>query len=116
MLLFNFMKPAYKSVLLTIPFSCLFFVIRNLPVEPCDFLHEETYNAKGQIDYCGSDDNGFVDLSIRKWPMNAEFKAIDSLKINQPCKFEINIEQADGSPLTSKDVALSHTQKIHLLA
>lgn len=116
MLLFNFMKPAYKSVLLTIPFLVLFFVIRNLPVEPCDFLHEETYNAEGQIDYCGSDDNGFVDLSIRKWPMNAEFKAIDSLKINQPCKFEINIEQADGSPLTSKDVALSHTQKIHLLA
>ena len=57
------MKPAYKSVFKSL-FS-FYFCDRNLEVEPCDFLHEETYNAEGEIDYCGSD-NGFVDLSIKK--------------------------------------------------
>ena len=28
-------------------------MIRSLPVEPCDFLHEETYNLEGEVDYCG---------------------------------------------------------------
>ena len=28
----------------------------------------------------------------------------------------MNIKQADGSPLGKKDVALSHTKRIHLLA
>ncbi len=110
------MNPLIKSILLAVPFVALFFTVRSIPVEPCDFLHEETYNLDGEIDYCGSDDTGFVDLTVRKWPMIAQFKAIDSLKVKKNCKFEIKIEQADGSPLTAKDVALSHTKKIHLLA
>ena len=37
------------------------------------------------------------------------------LKINENCKFEIKIEQADGSPLSGKDVALSHTKNYLLV-
>ena len=57
-----------------------------------------------------------MDLSIRKWPMKIDFRPIGSLEKDEECKFEFKIEKADGSPLTSQDVALSHTQKIHLLA
>jgi len=110
------MKVGVKALLLGIPFLVLYFIIRSLPVEPCDFLHEETYNAEGELDYCGADETGFVDLSVRKWPMKVEFRPLDPLQVGQECKFEVKIEQADGSPLCSKDVALSHTQKIHLLA
>lgn len=104
-----------SSLLLGLPFVCSYITIRNLPVTPCDFLHEETYNEEGELDYCGSDDTGFVDLSIRKWPMNIDFRALDTPVIGNVCKFEFKIEKSDGSPLTSEDVALSHTQKIHLL-
>lgn len=104
-----------KAIFLAFPFVVIYFVIRNLPVEPCEFLHEETYNAEGELDYCGSDETGFVDLSVRKWPMTVDFRPLDSLAVNKLCKFEIKIEKADGSPLTARDVALSHTQKIHLL-
>ena len=109
------MNSNLKAVLIGLPFVAIYFLIRNLPVEPCDFLHEETYNAEGELDYCGDDDTGFVDLSVRKWPMDVEFRPIGTPKINENCKFEIKIEQADGSPLSGKDVALSHTKKIHLL-
>lgn len=106
----------YKSLLLSIPFIFAFFIVRSIPVEPCDFLHEETYNEEGELDYCGSDETGFVDLSVRRWPMKIDFRSVDSIITNKECQFEIKIEQADGSPLTSNDVALSHTKKIHLLA
>jgi len=104
------------SILLGLPFILVFFLIRTLPVEPCEFLHEETYNEEGELDYCGSDETGFVDLSVRRWPMNIDMKSIKPVVVNQLAQFEIKIEKADGSPLTSKDIALSHTKKIHLLA
>ena len=103
-------------LILGIPFLALYFIIRSLPVEQCEFLHEETYNLEGELDYCGPGDTGFIDLSLRKWPMNLDFRPLDPLEIGKPCRFEINIKQADGSPLSAEDVALSHTQKIHLLA
>ena len=109
------MKVGVKALLLGIPFLVIYFIIRSLPVEPCDFLHEETYNAEGELDYCGADETGFVDLSVRKWPMKVEFRPLDPLKVGQECKFEVKIEQADGSPLCSKDVALSHTKKFIFL-
>ena len=108
-------KSKYSAALLAFPFIAIYFVVRSLPVEPCDFLHEETYNLEGELDYCGPGDAGFVDLSIRRWPMSLDFRPLDPLEVGKPCRFEMNIKQADGSPLTANDVALSHTKKIHLL-
>ncbi len=114
------MKPFFATkfapLLLSIPFVVIYFVVRSLPVEQCDFLHEETYNLEGELDYCGPGDDGFVDLSIRRWPMSLDFRPLDPLEIGKPCRFEMNIKQADGSPLGKEDVALSHTKRIHLLA
>jgi len=114
------MKPFFATkfapLLLSIPFVVIYFVVRSLPVEQCDFLHEETYNLEGELDYCGPGDDGFVDLSIRRWPMSLDFRPLDALEIGKPCRFEMNIKQADGSPLGKDDVALSHTKRIHLLA
>jgi hypothetical protein len=106
----------FTGLLLSIPFIVIYFVVRSLPVEQCDFLHEETYNLEGELDYCGPGDDGFVDLSIRRWPMSLDFRPLDPLEIGKPCRFEMNIKQADGSPLGKEDVALSHTKRIHLLA
>lgn len=101
--------------MLALPFMFTFWIVRNLPVTPCDFLHEETFNEEGELDYCGSDETGFVDLTARKWPMNIDFRPLDTPVVDSLCKFEFKIEKSDGSPLTSQDIALSHTQKIHLL-
>tara|TARA_B100002019_G_scaffold275741_1_gene273903 strand:- start:1664 stop:2572 length:909 start_codon:yes stop_codon:yes gene_type:complete len=106
----------YAPLFLALPFLGLYFIIRALPVEQCDFLHEETYNLDGELDYCGPGDTGFIDLSLRRWPMSLSFRALDPLIIDKPCRFEMNIKQADGSPLSDEDVALSHNRKIHLLA
>ena len=106
----------WAPIYLAVPFVLLYFVFRSLPVEPCDFLHEETFNLEGELDYCGPGDAGFIDLSMRRWPMSLDFRPLDPLKIGKPCRFEMNIKQADGSPLADKHVALSHTRKIHLLA
>ena len=110
------MNPLLKSCLLTLPFVALYFGMRALPVEPCEFLHEETYNEDGALDYCGPGDAGFIDLSIRKWPLKLDFRSLDEPTVGEPCRFEMNLRQFDGSPLTADDVALSHTKKIHLLA
>ena len=105
-----------KSLLLFIPFVVIYFIARSLPVEPCEFLHEETYNEEGVLDYCGPGDSGFVDLTTRKWPLKMDLRALGGLEPNKACEFEINLKEFDGSPLAADEVALSHTQKIHLLA
>ena len=115
-LLNPFLRSRYSAIFLLLPFIGAYMFVRSLPVEPCDFLHEETYNLEGEIDYCGPGGAGFVDLSIRRWPMSLTFRPLDALVVDKPCRFEMNIKQADGSPLTGDDVALSHTRKIHLLA
>ncbi|MEK9772740.1 MAG: hypothetical protein VW576_04180 [Opitutae bacterium] len=112
----NLLFSKFSPFFLAVPFLALYFIVRFLPVEPCDFLHEETYNLEGELDYCGPGDSGFIDLSLRQWPMSLSFRPLDDLEIGQPCRFEMNIKQADGSPLSEDDVALSHSQKIHLLA
>lgn len=109
-------SPLRRAVLIALPFVCIYFVIRALPVTPCDFLHEESYNLEGELDYCGPGDSDFVDLTVRKWPMKMDFKPIDTPEVGKSCRFEINIKQFDGSPLGPDDVALSHTEKIHLMA
>ena len=110
------MSRSLKSLLMIIPFVILYFIARWLPVEPCDFLHEETYNSEGELDYCGPGDSGFVDLTVRKWPLSMALRPLGEIQINKPCEFEINLKEFDGSPLAADEVALSHTQKIHLLA
>ncbi len=40
------MNPSLRALLVALPFVAAYFVMRYLPVTPCDFLHEETYNAE----------------------------------------------------------------------
>ncbi|MBU63133.1 MAG: hypothetical protein CMI26_11600 [Opitutae bacterium] len=105
-----------RLVVCTLPFFAAYWAIRAIPVEPCDFLHAQTYNAEGTLDYCGPGDSGFVDLTRRSWPLSLKLEALDDLRLGEPCRFRADIHQFDGSPLGFDDVALSHTKKIHLLA
>ena len=110
------MNPSGKAFILALPFVAIYFGIRFLPVSPCEFLHEKTYNLDGAVDYCGPGDSDFVDLTLRKWPLNLDFRPLGELVPGKPCNFRVEIKQFDGSPLTAAEVALSHTKKIHLLA
>ena len=51
------MTPSLRALMIALPFVGTYFVTRSLPVSPCDFLHEETYNSEGVIDYCGGGDS-----------------------------------------------------------
>ena len=110
------MNPSLKALLLSLPFVAVYSVSRYLPVSPCEFLHEKTYNLDGVVDYCGPGDSSFIDLSSRKWPLNLDFRPLGELKPGKTSNFRMDIRQFDGSPLTAEEVALSHTKKIHLLA
>ena len=110
------MNPSLKALLFAMPFVGAYLVSRHLPVSPCDFLHEKTYNLEGVVDYCGPGDSNFVDLTIRKWPLSLDFTAMSEPEVGKSCDFRLDLRQFDGTPLTSEEVALSHTKKIHLLA
>ncbi len=110
------MNPSLKALLLSLPFVAVYSVSRYLPVSPCEFLHEKTYNLDGVVDYCGPGDSSFIDLSSRKWPLNLDFRPLGELIPGKASNFRLDIRQFDGSPLTAEEVALSHTKKIHLLA
>ena len=40
------LKTKYSALLLAFPFIAIYILVRSLPVEPCDFLHEETATLK----------------------------------------------------------------------
>ena len=102
-----------KAMLFAVPFAVAYFVMWSLLVTPCDFLHEETYNAEGIVDYCGEEfgfrgslpANGLVFRFSPAWRIGP-WQALRVLSV---------ITQFDGSPLTSDEVA-PVIQKIHLLA
>lgn len=110
------MNPSRKAFLFSLPFVAVYWGSQYLPVSPCEFLHEKTYNLDGVVDYCGPGDSSFIDLSSRKWPLKLDFRPLGELSPGKPCNFRLDIRQFDGSPLTATEVALSHTKKIHLLA
>jgi len=99
-------------------FGCfgLYFGLRALPVEPCDFLHYGDYvNAEGVIEGCGYEETGFFDLTTLRFPILARITPLTEAVPGRESTFELTLQTTTGRPISFSEVAVSHTERVHAM-
>lgn len=90
--------------------------MRSLPVEPCDFLHYgEFVNAEGVIEGCGYEETDFFDMQALRFPILVKMTPQDTPRTGEPVTFDLSIQTTTGRPISYDDIAVTHTERLHLL-
>lgn len=109
-------KPYISAVFITLGMVALYFVIRAAPVQQCDFVHYRDYIGKdGAIEECGVGETAFFDLSQFRYPIKLRLEPTTPIVIGKPATINLSLSNSQGTPITPEDIAISHTQKLHLL-
>ncbi len=94
----------------------LYFGLRALPVEPCDFLHYGDFvNADGIIEGCGYEETGFFDLNQLRFPILAEIMPLGEAEVGVSGLYKLTLQTTSGRVISYRDVAVSHTERVHLM-
>ena len=107
----------FSIIGITVVFIALFFILRNLPNTQCDILHYEvTETTADGIEMCADGPAGMMDLNKVKFPGKL---ILHSAQTTQQGKsyhgiFEITGPKGDG--LLPHEIAITHAEKIHLIA
>lgn len=110
------MSPLSSSIVITLGTVALYFAIRAAPVQQCEFVHYRDYmGADGAIEECGVGETTFFDLSEYRYPIVMKLQPKEPLKAGQATTVTLHLTNSQGSPITPDEIAISHTQKLHLL-
>lgn len=106
-----------EALVWTLPFVGLYFGLRALPVEPCEVLHHgEALSKSGEVELCGEEETGFFDFSQLRYPLvfRAAFEPSGPAS-GSAGSLAIHLLDHQGLPLGSEDIAISHTERLHLM-
>jgi hypothetical protein len=104
-------------VLLSLSFILLFFVIRSMPVEPCEVLHYGDYmNEEGAVEYCGEEETTFFDMTSIRYPIEVELQSQGPVGVGVASTFDLFLYDHMGRGIAYEDIVVSHTERIHLMA
>jgi len=107
---------AVQITAITLVFVGIFFALRTLPSSTCNFLHYNlTQTDSRGMEFC-LDDPLFLDFQRMKVPLKTTLDAHQPLEIGKPTEFTIRFETYGGKTVLPHEIALSHTQRVHLLA
>lgn len=112
------MKPRAKLQIAFISLGCLgaYAAVRSVPVEACDFLHYGDYvNAEGVIEGCGYAETDFFNLDELRFPVTVSMEPQGTLRVGQETTFILSLATMYDRPLRWEDIAVSHTERLHLL-
>lgn len=111
-------SPAWLQVaLLTAVFGALYPLLRALPDTRCTFLHHDTVgqSVDGSL-ICGNDEPAtFLDLGALQFPVTLQLETFGEAVIGQRLDCVLWFENASGDRIYPGDLAVVHTEKIHLL-
>jgi hypothetical protein len=106
-----------STVFLTGGCLAVYFGLRAAPVEPCEFMHYGDYvNHEGVIEGCGYEEVGFFDLDAMRFPIIAEIKPLTEVTVGEPATFQLTLQTSTGRPISYRDLAVSHTERLHAMA
>lgn len=105
------MTPRRQVLVISLSAVAAFFGLRALPDTQCAFLHADHQPVVvGGVEFCGvNEEANFYSPKALRFP--AELKLALSA---DGAKGELQIIKEDGHPYYAHEVAISHTQKIHL--
>ncbi len=110
------LKSWISIALLSVAFASAYFVLRTLPDAQCGFLHYvEIVNENGEIELCATNHAGFIDLSVLTYPIEVSLETEEALGRGQSAKVALNLETSGGMPMAPHELAVTHTEKMHLM-
>lgn len=110
------MTRTVQIALITTACVGVYFGLRSLPVEKCDFLHYGDYvNSEGVIEGCGYEETEFFTMSEIRFPIVPVLTPLGDLEIGQPATFKLTLFTTTGKPVRWEEIAVSHTERIHAM-
>lgn len=97
-------------------FAGTYFGLRAIPGSTCTFLHYDQVQVTADgIQFCGSGAAPFVDVSRLPFPVTVKLSGDQPPAVGVSANYTLSIETADGNVLRPSELAVTHTQKLHLL-
>jgi hypothetical protein len=97
-------------------FAGIYPLLRSLPNAECAFLHYDYVGeAAGGAEYCGTNEAAYLNLERLKFPVEVSLDAVDVPRPGERCEFNISFTTSRGDLLKPWELAVVHTEKIHLL-
>ncbi len=110
------MSRRLQITLITMACVTVYFVLRSLPVEECEFLHYgEFINSEGVIEGCGYEETEFFDMTQIRFPILAELVPDTEPTMGEPVNFTLSLFTTTGKPIRWEDIAVSHTERVHAM-
>jgi len=114
--IFRNKKTWISTTAITLVFAGLYFGFRNLPAVQCEALHYEVTRTTEQgVEMCADGPAGLLDLAAIKFPGSLEFHTGQTVQAGEPYHGVISILGPGGSRLLPHELAITHTERIHLL-
>ena len=105
-----------QSLLITLLFVGIYFLLRMIPDQACGLLHyEEVVNDKGEVEFCAINEAGFLDLAILESPINVELRGPEKWKAGETHPVYLRLKTLEDKILYPQDIAITHTEKLHLM-
>ncbi len=102
---------------ITLLFLVLYLILRNLPDTQCAVLHYEvTRETADGIEMCADGPSGLMDLQRLKFPGRYVSYSPRQAAIGKPYRGEFAITGPKGDELLPHEIAITHAEKIHLIA
>lgn len=110
------MSRRVQISLITIACIAVYFGLRSLPVEECEFLHYgEFINSDGVIEGCGYEETEFFDMTSIRFPIIAELVPDSDPTIGEQVNFTLSLFTTTGKAIKWEDIAVSHTERVHAM-
>lgn len=109
-------SPGFQVAILTIVFAAVYPFVRSLPSTECAFLHyDKNANAVDGSLICGTNEATFLDLTRLSFPVSMELIHNGEAQPGKPAFFTLSFKTSGGKTLMPWELAIVHTEKIHLL-
>jgi hypothetical protein len=106
----------FQIAFLTLIFGGLYFAIRAMPASECGFLHYEVTEVTDDgIELCATSHPGFIDLTRMRFPIDVRIHSNGPIVVGEENELEIEIFGPRGRALFPHDLAITHTERIHLM-
>jgi len=113
-------RPALwaQVLLITMVFSGFYYVLSHLPSAQCDFLHYEVAEVLSDgTEVCAATNHArFIDLDALSYPVEMILHPQREPVAGREMTFELELLGRHGNPMLPHELAVTHTERIHLMA
>lgn len=111
------LPASVQVVLLTLGFAGIYAGLRALPSAECGFLHYEVQEILADgTEVCAATNHAkFIDLEALPFPVSMELKPDQTPRAGERIDFRVRFLDRHGSPILPHQLAVTHTERIHLM-